>query len=258
MKMTRKLIPAFVMLIVSAIMLSTASFAWLASNMTVDTGKMTVKANTDVAFLQIADADKTAWGRSANATNASSGNLELVNAYVKTEGENRLIAWRIATGAEPGNYVMTGNYSDVTAVVNNPKPQGAQSAVGTRDQYVLYNTFYVRMSNATSTLTNLKISEVTVDGAIATESFDESLRVLVVATDTGDKVLGYQCYDLGTKSLSTTESFKTSDILSATVDQNEIKLDVYIYFDGEDEKAYTYNIQSTAERTIAVSFTATK
>ncbi len=53
MKKTRKLIPALAMLLISAVMMSTASFAWFSMNTQVSAGSMTVKATTN-ANLYIA------------------------------------------------------------------------------------------------------------------------------------------------------------------------------------------------------------
>jgi hypothetical protein len=90
------------------------------------------------------------------------------------------------------------------------------------------------------------------------KTFDESLRVLVVATDEEDDVIGYQCWDLGTNALSTEGGFKATDVLAEDVTKDIITLSVYIYFDGEDTYAFTNNLDSTLSREITVSFAATE
>ena len=259
MKTTRKFIPALVMLIVSAIMLSTASYAWLASNTEVSAGPMTVKANTDVVFLQISN-DNSTWDRSAAAKKsigATDDGLELVNAYVDTDN----IKWRTAEGASPDSSVKNeAGYTDVTTIVGGTAGE-VNGVAKTQDSYVLYNTFYVRMSNANSTVKDLEVSAVEVVGdQIVTDSFDQSLRVLVVAKN-GTTVLGYECWKVATaKDGTTTEAesvFKT-DVLAATVTNAPITLEVYVYYDGEDTAAKTDNLSSSAAaRQVTVSFTAT-
>ena len=65
MKLTRKLIPAFIMLLVSAVLMSTASFAWFAMNTEVSATGMAVKAKADSIFLEISGPnDKTGEGES--------------------------------------------------------------------------------------------------------------------------------------------------------------------------------------------------
>ena len=248
MKSTRKIIPALVMLLVSAIMLSTASFAWLASSTSVSAGPMTVQANTDVVFMQISnsDAQDATWGRTATALTPASGDLELVNAYVN-EGS---IAWRTAKGYDP----------ELHAPEEDENQDAIYTPVNTIDgTYALINTFYVKMSNAESTLTKLTISGVAVTGTpIDAETFDAALRVLVVAEKSG-AVEGYQCWDLGTNTFSTANGFDAADILADIVDAEAITLKVYVYYDGEDEKAFTNNLSTASNsREITVSFSATQ
>lgn len=251
MKMTRKLIPAFVMFIVSAIMLSTASFAWLAESTSVSAGPMTVKANTDVVFMQISN-DQNNWGRSATATTTESGNLNLVTP--KSGSENGLtiadgkVTWQTGKGKDPDKPDVDGALTDVPA--------------GDVNNYVLANTFYIKMSNAESKLYNLKLSGVALAGGdeIAAETFDESLRVLAVAK-TESTILGVQCWDLGAKGeLKKGETKVFGDKLAGEVTGAAITVDVYVYYDGNDEYAFTDKLITSvkAGRQITVSFSADK
>lgn len=247
MKSTRKIIPALVMLLVSAIMLTTASYAWLASSRTVTAGNMTVQANMDVVYMQISNSKEVGatWGNSANALTAESGELELVNAYV----EEDQVKWRTAVAAVPGESGKEGSYTSVPTIDGT---------------YALINTFYVKMSDeSTKELKNLTINTVSVTGdPIVTGSFDEALRVLVIAKNAEGTVLGYQCWDLGTKALlSGFEGTPTltgeTKIVNAKNDESKIiTLEVYIYYDGEDTYAFTNNLASATEKNISVSFTA--
>ena len=244
MKSTRKIIPALVMLLVSAIMLTTASYAWLASSREVTAGGMTVQANTDVVYMQISNSkdNSAVWGNSASAPEATktSGELELVNAYVD-EGQ---VKWQTAVGAVPGATGKEGDYTPVPTITGT---------------YALINNFYVKMSaESTKQLENLTINTVSVTGdPIVAESFDEALRVLVIAKNDEGTVLGYQCWDLGTKALLS--GFEGTTTLSGAEKITKdaiITLEVYIYYDGEDTYAFTNNLASATEKNISVSFTA--
>lgn len=261
--MTRKILPALAMLLVSAVMLTTASFAWLANNTSVEAGSMTVKANTDVVFLQISNSteENATWGRTAAALNSvGSTGLELVNASVVSDA----IKWQTAEGAAPDSYAKDEKgYTDVTKIVAE-NGTIAELAGKTRGTYVLYNTFYVKTSNENSSVTNLKISGITVVGStIETGTFDQSLRVLVVAKDGESNVLGYDCWKVATQNADTTTAAEsifpsTDGILADEVDENIVTLEVYVYYDGEDTAAKTDNLASSAEsRQITVSFTST-
>lgn len=244
MKMTRKLIPAFVMLLVSAILLSTASYAWFASNTTVEATSMTVKANTDVVFLQITnDKESGSWGKSAEALTTSSGDLDLVTAEI-TDGT--AVVWKTAEGSDPTKYDAATGDDDVADY----------TTLGSiTSQYALINTFYVRMSNDESTLTNLKIAGVAVEGESVAGTFDESIRVLVIAKDSEENILGIQCWDVGTGDFIN----NSADVLADEVAGDPITLEVYVYYDGEDTEAYTNNnLDAIGQRNISVSFTATE
>lgn len=238
MKMTRKLIPALVMLIVSAIMLSTASFAWFANNTTVTATSMTVKANTDVKFLQITDETKTAWGKTANAKNESALDLNLVHAHI---ADGKTVSWWKGEADDPASPTANGALTGV-----------AESEIST-GKYALVNTFYVKMSN-TAQLTNLTISGVVVTGE---SNLKSALRVLVVAYDE-DTILGAQLWNANANTLiqDAVNNIDSASALADTVTNEEIKLSVYVFYDGEDSSAYTDNTGAVANQTVSISFSA--
>lgn len=253
MKMTRKLIPAFVMLIVSAIMLSTASYAWFANSTTVTASGMTVKANTNVKFLQIsASGAEDDYGASANFDPIKQDlDLNLVHAKV---AEDKTVTWYTASAAEPDSPTADNKGLEV---VDNISTANA----------VLLNTFYVKMSSENSSLTNLKLTNVEVtnnDSMLA-----PALRVLVIAKNSTDEVQGVQVWDVG-DSDPVEEAGVVNDVeigiisTTALVDTIEngavYTLDVYIYFDGEDVKAYTDRVANASlvkEQAVTLTFSGT-
>ena len=253
MKMTRKLIPAFVMLIVSAIMLSTASFAWFANSTTVTASGMTVKANTNVKFLQIsASGAEDDYGASANLDPIKQDlDLNLVHAKV---AEGKTVTWYTANAADPDK--PDADDKGLVAVDNISSANA-----------VLLNTFYVKMSSENSSLTNLKLTNVEVtnnDSMLA-----PALRVLVIAKDSDKNVQGVQVWDVGDSSTSPAETagivknedINSSNVLVASISGGAVyTLDVYIYFDGEDVKAYTDRVANASlvkEQAVTLTFSGT-
>ena len=53
MKATRKLIPAFAMLLIAAVMMSTATFAWFSSNSDVNVNNFQVTAKADTTYIVV-------------------------------------------------------------------------------------------------------------------------------------------------------------------------------------------------------------
>lgn len=78
MKLTRKLIPAFAMLLIAAVMMSTASFAWFSMNGKVTAEGMSVTATTP-ASLEI-KSETTDWDYKATV-NVSKNQLNAVTYY---------------------------------------------------------------------------------------------------------------------------------------------------------------------------------
>lgn len=243
MKSTRKIIPALVMLLVSAIMLSTASFAWFANNTTVEAKSMTVKANTDVKFLQIADEGKSSWGKYANAKNASNTDLKLVHAHI---ADNNIVSWWKGEADDPAS-------PDANAPLTSVDEEDVSGT------YALVNTFYVKMSNADTTLTDLTVSGVTITAGSGASNLQPALRVLVIATAADGQILGAQLWNAQTNTLVNETDIKSAAALAPTVTgvaDQEIKLSVYVFYDGEDDSAYTNNTAVVAEQTISISFSA--
>ena len=113
MKATRKLIPAIVMLLVSAIVLSTASYAWFSMNTTVSATGMTVNA-TSAASLVISNAAPT------TATTTTTVNLSSTAKTLTPATHN----WTIgtATGLAYVSNLVDVNVNDgmAGAVVDSP------------------------------------------------------------------------------------------------------------------------------------------
>lgn len=240
MKMTRKLIPAFVMLLVSAILLSTASYAWFASNFTVKAADMNVKVKSNARFLQIS-ANNTDFSDSANATNKNTdtnGGIELIHAAITVEDvAANTFAWKT------GNSKSENNYTDGTALTDF----AGDIKDGT---HALYNTFYVKLAEGSQgTLTNFKVDTITVEGEVG-DKIRQCLRILVVGTD------GIQLYSLTGTGTPTLVTASSDEYLIQTVTTTAASFEVYIYFDGEDPEAKTVNLPKTIlDYDVTINFT---
>ena len=263
MKTTRKLIPALVMLLVSAIMLSTASYAWFASSYTVDVNEMHVKVKSNARFLEIAvldgegEPEYSSAVTIANSSKDGEGNLiegwiELIHANLTETADSASLEWQ--TGSS-NSYDGVGSVTGATDVSENT---------------ALKRTLLVRMSNtSTGVLNNLTVDESTIsikdsEGNTPTDALAAALRILVVAKD-GDTVLGYQIYDPGNgsdeaASLKSYNGTDNEDCLIETVELQDTKayytLEVYIFFDGEDANATTSNTVNLQELVVNFSLTA--
>ena len=255
MKMTRKLIPALAMLLVSAIMLSTASFAWFASNNVATVDGMNVTVKTEASFLEIAAGNATsATTYFSKATAANTGliddgegnkttvELDLVRAVLSGDGK-KVIVWQTGTSDDPTKPTSNTTYTEVTDAVT-----------GQTSTYTLYNEFAVRMSaGSTDNISELVMTGVTATvtdlstGSAGTNNLLKALRVLVVGTD------GVQLYTnaTGTWTLDATNS---NAYLIDEVTKDAETLQVYVYFDGDDATAYTNNVANLDNINVTVTF----
>lgn len=243
MKMTRKLIPALVMLLVSAVMLSTASFAWFASNDTVAVNGMNVKVKSTAKFLEISKtSSSTGFGKFVDIDNTLA-EIELVHAKVEEAATSATLTWH--TG--------TSEFYDQVGTTNT------EALAGITEQHALINTLYVRMSKDTSTvgLKYLRIKEgtVTVTGA---DNLTPALRLLVVCEDDGGNVLGMQLWSNRDGSITTYNGTDDAAIyIAPDVALDEVyTVKTYLYFDGEDASAVTSNTVNLQNISVSFSLTA--
>ena len=221
MKMTRKLIPALVMLLVSAIMLSTASFAWFASNDKVNATGMSVNAKAAQQFLQISATNGDDFDITAEATGTiPTAGVELVHATID-ENDKKTVTWGVGTSTK----------------VDDANVGSALTNVSVSDQYALINTFYLKLSEgSTGSLTNILARQITVTANDC--SIKEALRILIVGPD-GAMLYSYRNAHSGKITATVTDS-NSADVLVSELSTDETaEIKVYAFFDGADAIAKT-------------------
>ena len=260
MKTTRKILPALVMLLVSAIMLSTASYAWFASNSTVAATGMQVKVKANNYYLEISKAEGTpSFSSGVELKNEAVKEIELVHAMFGTPTQASTVPndlnWYLGSSSSA---TEVGGIADAATPLNF-----TNTAI--RDKYVLYNEVLVRMSpssdialaNLTLALTSengtTPITKVTPKSEDKNDPMKDALRILAVAYD-GETVKGAQIYDAGKGELVT----GTDNYLLTSVDlTKQYKIAIYIYFDGQDEVAMTSKAGNLDEYVVDIAFSAT-
>ena len=240
MKKFRKLIPAFVLLLISTAIMSTATFAWFSMNTTVTATNMSVTAKSDQIFLLIEEGTHTAAEvqtaklTSDEATTSSAVLLPSAHHGTNSSGTayyDDYANWYWHTSDDPGSSAAKGGEVELT--INS-------SAL---DQYVLYNTFTITVAKGSNPVRNLKVSNckiTTLDGGA------EAVKV-VVATETASE-------EFGTIGSAGTDG---SVILNAgpLSDTEVLIVKVYIYWDGNDADVYTNNILNLKNTSVEVTFT---
>lgn len=246
---------AIAMVLVAAVALGSATFAWFVTNNKVDATTSTISAQSNAAFMYIRE--KTTDGQ--DSTTATSTVLSAVDDKALYPAH-----WALATeSGTDKNYATAGSfYTAFGTDANNGAMKGKSISVGTPDeavdgQYAVKNTF--RIGSKGSTLKDLVVESASL-GTAGNTQFDKSLRVLVKHGDNwvlcGYKDQGNPFTILGASS--------DNNLIASKVDGSdegkEVVVDMYIFYDGDEAEAIKTNNLSNlknAAKAITVNFSAT-
>ena len=249
--MKKTILPALAMLIVAAVMLSTASYAWFAMGGTVTADSMNVEVKSDSAYLVISDdINDIKAGFSGQSVSFSPTNHDIYPVaypfasatYDKFTNDN---FW----------FTMEGTSSTSHVGDEETKKNIAYGAVGTEgtllEDYVLLSTVYVATSVGSEDMDNLKAT-VTING-------DEAVNVVIVCTyDYSVKVDGVDTARNGGEF----ERYETSGTgtveLSPEITNTPVKMDIYVFYNGEHSSITTdnYGRDSIVPTNVKVTFSA--
>ena len=274
----KKIMASASMLLVSAMMLSSATYAWFTMNKTVSVTGMKLQATAEDGLV-IDDFTRSGWATSKNVNMSSAAVLAPASAAAVTSPtfvRNASDTFDNAKADQESGYEdLTLSWSTEAAdsgSIGSVTIGEGQSAIS--KNYVLKRTFYIKASGDTNWATNLVIDEVTATAeGSASANLDKSLRVLVVASDgTGSNAFIYAPIAGATASYnwkgtasgavavsavaSTTDSTCTNiTSIPAASDANAtpITVTMYLYFEGEDANCKSSNISGISVDTLTVS-----
>lgn len=211
MKKTRKLVPAIALLMVSVLMLSTASYAWFSMNTKVTATGMQITAKSDNTWLVIQEGD---------TFNPATTTLSVTSTASATE----LFPVAPATAITSDNVETPGSWH--YAYSNDP-------AVSAKDGEYITNT----------TLTDYVASEtfsIGLSDKSGAEKADHlQLTAVTLPTDTGISVVvvcGDNAYTHTASATGLTENLFDNLTTTGTT------VTVYYFVNGDDEAVYTNNI----------------
>ena len=266
MKMTRKILPALLMLVVSAIMLSTASLAWFAMNPSVEATGMTVNVKSDSVYLLIVAEDNEGDAapaaseiQTANTISATGVGLDkdgkgnsITDVYPSAyyndslkgedgEGDRTI---KVSVG---GDFKTASNWYYATAqdASTSDMKTDSDTPLTTFAEYVVRYKYYVTLAAGSSAIDNLKVSGLTITDKNGTTDAPNTLDPLKVVVACGD---AYEEFDKNT-------SDGTVDLTGAAqlTDSAVFEICVYVYYNGNDSSVTTNNIANLAAADITFS-----
>jgi hypothetical protein len=266
MKKFRKLIPAFVLLLISTAIMSTATFAWFSMNTQVTATGMQVTAKSDNTYLLIntgendtaaeiqtanlttialtvEDADADVYPSSPALSAAQAAYLSVAEGHKTVAGTDISVAgvqvtnaataeavtnWYTATAATPGSSAMlAGTAKQLTAFTD----------------YVIHKTIYLTLAVGSNNAENLTVTPTIALKAGSGGTDITGVKVLVVTSDGGFAVLDSDSVETDIKGSNT-------ELTPTTV----LTVDIYIYYDGEEDAVFTNNMANLAAATINLAF----
>ncbi|MGM9631772.1 MAG: hypothetical protein ACI3XL_01600 [Eubacteriales bacterium] len=208
----KKLIPAFALLLISAVVLSTASYAWFSMNTSVSATGMTINAQVDSKFLVI-EAGSTFHNTTTTTsvdTSASSSSLKPVAPATTLTAANVTTptSWQYGYSNSADSATVSGDYTACTNLTG----------------YVASETFSIGLnaaySGSTTSVDNLKLTSVTLPASTG-------ISVVVVC---GTNIYNYE-----------SSQASLTDALADTVTTSGVTVTVYYYINGDDTNVYSSN-----------------
>ncbi|MBR0235131.1 MAG: hypothetical protein IJQ37_01595 [Clostridia bacterium] len=263
MKKTLKLIPAIVMLLISAILVSTSTYAWFSMNSNVTATGMSVQAKAEGGIV-ISNANGSVWSNTANAVTASAvlypTSTKDVTSWYHNKSTNADDAQ--ASQAASTYETLTLTKSATTYGVGYVE-DGTAGYDGTEAAYYLLNTFTIKSSSENMSGITFYINSVSVTGTNTSAALDASLRVAIkIAGDSSTYI--YAPVTGATTNYKVGGSDQTAITVKTASDKNVatainaisttgIGVEIYAYFEGEDAACKSTNASGLTLDDLAVT-----
>lgn len=239
---------AIAMVLVAAVALGSATFAWFVTNNKVDATTTNIAAQSNAAYMTIENG--TAGAKASDKTSVVTTITGPIKLYPATFGEQ--------SGSTEGTFA-TGYGKDL----DNATLASNLTTVGTPDQadekgYAKKEQFNI--SSKGQNLSDLKVESVegstdAADGQLLKTSF----RVLVTNADASAWVvygLGDNGYEIKLSSVGN----KSKPALGSVTAGEDTLVNVYVFYEGSDTNIHTKNLQENkldASQSVKINFTAT-
>lgn len=239
---------AIAMVLVAAVALGSATFAWFVTNNKVDATTTNIAAQSNAAYMTIENG--TAGAKASDKTSVVTTITGPIKLYPATFGEQ--------SGSTEGTFATGyGKNLDNATLASN------LTTVGTPDQadekgYAKKEQFNI--SSKGQNLSDLKVESVegstdAADGQLLKTSF----RVLVTNADASAWVV-YGLGDNGYEIKLSSAGNKSKPPLGSVTAGEDTLVNVYVFYEGSDTNIHTKNLQENkldASQSVKINFTAT-
>ena len=248
MKMSKTILPALAMLLVSAVMLSTASFAWFALNTSVSVSDMEVNVKSDSVYLLIQNVEENTQIPAIDSLRATASTSALGSAIGDTtvfpsayytnslKGDNTQFVEDGSDLSNPNNwYYATGaNVANKDAATDESVNGINDRPLTSFDEYVVRYRYLVCLAEGSTDIGGLYIKDLSI-----TDKSDKNVAPVKVVVACGDNYFEYD-----NKTASSSTNFLTGNVGSDGVLNGDeiIEFWIYVYYDGNHKDVFTNNI----------------
>lgn len=239
---------AIAMVLVAAVALGSATFAWFVSNNSVTATTSKISAQSNAPFLKI---DKTAI-TAGSTTSISYAEDADVNLYPAQVVKN--------TDKKPLFKSAYASTAAATTELTNSRYDVGDAAAAVTGEFAIKKSFKIGTADAKAgSFKNLKVSGVELTSK-GTDGLEDALSILVVC---GDNWAVYKKSADGTvlteyKDKVSAAGNNTDGVLTDTIAANSsVDVDVYVFYDGSETNVFTDNLDKLTAIGATVTFTAT-
>lgn len=258
MKKFKKLIPALCMLLVSAVMLGSTTFAWFSMNNTVTATGMEIKAEVPTQLLIKTDAD---WGSTvafAHKDGTMATTVVPVSASNLTVGQTLNSKFYRLTEAGMKKVNETGSLKGVTIGPDYNYSTNTEDFAETKVDYFA-DDFSLQLAGKLQTTAGKVTAKAVISSKEATAtSLDEITKALhIVVTDKDGKVIiNKDCGELGelTITAGASKELNLGDVHTFTTDNETQEFAVYVFYDGNDTDCKNANAVDISGLSISLEF----
>ncbi|MBD9040633.1 MAG: hypothetical protein EGR35_09940 [Collinsella aerofaciens] len=250
---------AIAMVLVAAVALGSATFAWFVSNNKVEAKTASVSAQSNAPFLKIGlPSDKELTKTEVTQTAGEGDKVELYPSQW-----NHVVA--------PETYQFESAYASAATAWN--MLDGSRFAVGDvdnahRPDYALKQSFKIGTTDEKAgSFQNLKVASVTVNASEGSDGLKSAICVLVKCgnqwgvyreTTDGTELTAYGDGTPIVNNLTGKDGTNVGDALAAEIGAKKtVDVDVYVFYDGSASTVFSDNLASLKNCGVTVAFTAT-
>ena len=279
----KRLIPALAMLLVSAILLGTSTFAWFSMNTSVSATGMEISVKSNSVFLLIGDETKTtaasiqavntitttltadaelypaahdAIADTDDAIDTTVSNLKEYALSSDTTQKISIDAYNNLSSTDKALYETvnadgTNWYYRIADAVTASTSTKQINYLATLDaNYVIHKTCYITLAAGSNDATNLKVSGMSItSNASYTDNPDTDS---IAATFAPVKVL--ITTDAAAVELDSTTTSSNTALAATVTDDDVVQVDIFIYYNGNDTNVFTNNVANLDGANISLTF----